>query len=165
MRKDTIISDYIGEVNINYPSHPTYKDAKLNKETFDFRYEKLKQIIPEGSVCLDIGSHRGNITILFAVCAGETGKVLAFEPNFHCYEPLTQSIKDNPNFNILPFNVGCTEETKKYIFNFANDQHGFNNGGYYKESKNNANKQLAKTAHNHEVEVDGVNTLEFLKEN
>ena len=149
MRKDSITSDYVGEININYPSHPTYKDAKLNKETFDFRYGKLKQIIPEGSVCLDIGSHIGNFTLLFAACAGKTGKVLAFEPNIHCYEPLTQTIKDNPNLNILPFNVGCTEETKKYIFNFANDQYGFNNGGYYKESKNNANKQLAEKVHNH----------------
>ena len=105
MRKDSINSDHVGKININYPSHQTYKDAKLNKETFDFRYEKLKQIIPEGSVCLDIGSHIGNFTILFAACAGETGKVLAFEPNFHCYEPLTQTIKDNPNFNILPFDI------------------------------------------------------------
>jgi len=162
MRKDTITSDYVGELNINYPSHPMWEGAKLDKEIFDFQYEKLKQIIPEGSVCLDIGSHIGNFTLLFAACAGKNGKVLAFEPNIHCYEPLVQTIKDNPNFNILPFNVGCTEETKKYIFNFANDQWGFNNGGYYKESKNDANKYLSKEIHNHEVEVDGVNTLEFL---
>jgi FkbM family methyltransferase len=165
MRKDSINSDYVGEVNINYPSHPVYKEAKLSKETFDFRYEKLKQIIPEGSICLDIGSHIGNFTILFAACAGKTGKVLAFEPNIHCYEPLTQTIKDNPKFNIIPFNVGCTEETKKYTFNFANNEWGFNNGGYYKESKNPQNKALAERVHNHEVEVDGINTLEFLNSN
>lgn len=162
MRKDTIISDYVGEVNINYPSYPSYREAKLDKEIFDFRYEKLKQIIPEGSVCLDIGSHIGNFTLLFAACAGEKGKVLAFEPNIHCFEPLVQTAKDNSLLNILPFNVGCTEETKKYIFNFANDQFGFNNGGYYKESQNQANKRLSETVHNHEVEVDGINTLEFL---
>ena len=165
MKKYSITSDHIGEVNINYPSHPTYKDAKLDKETFDFQYEKLKQIIPEGSICLDIGSHVGNFTLLFAACAGKTGKVLAFEPNIHCYEPLIQTVKDNPNLNILPFNVGCTEETKKYIFNFANDQYGFNNGGYYKESKNETNKYLAENIHNHEVEVDGINTLDFIQEN
>ena len=162
MRKDSIISDYIGEVNINFPSFPVYKDAKLNKEIFDYRHEKLKQIIPNGSVCLDIGSHIGNFTLLFASCAGPEGKVLAFEPNIHCYEPLTQTIKDNPNFNIEAFNVGCTEETKKYTFNFAQEEFGFNNGGYYKESKNDLNKLLSNGAHGHEVEVDGVNTLDFL---
>ena len=106
-----------------------------------------------------------NFTLLFASCAGKKGKVLAFEPNPHCYEPLKQTIKDNPSFNIIPFNVGCTEETKKYIFNFANGNYGFNNGGYYKESKNEANKHLSKNVHNHELEVNGINTYEFIKEN
>ena len=165
MRKDSINSDHVGKININYPSHQTYKDAKLNKETFDFRYEKLKQFIPEGSTCLDIGSHIGNFTLLFASCAGKTGKVLAFEPNPHCYGPLTETVKDNPNLNIIPINVGCTEKTKKYTFNFANDQYGFNNGGYYKESKNEANKHLSENIHNHEIEVDGINTLDFLNKN
>ena len=32
MRKDSIISDHVGQININYPDHPTYKDAKLNKD-------------------------------------------------------------------------------------------------------------------------------------
>lgn len=165
MRKDSIKSDHVGKVNINYPEHITYKNAKLNKEVFDFRHEKLKKFIPEGSVCLDIGAHIGNFTLLFASCAGKKGKVLAFEPNPHCYEPLKETIKDNPKFNIIPFNVGCTEETKKYVFNFANNNYGFNNGGYYKESKNEANKHLSKNVHNHELEVNGVNTYEFLKNN
>ncbi len=165
MRKDQIISDHVGEININFPTHPTYKEAKLNKLVFDFRHEKLKKFIPEGSVCLDIGAHIGHFTLMFASCAGNSGKVLAFEPNIECYNPLVQTVKDNPNFNIIPFNLGCTEETKKYIFNFANDQYGVNNGGYYKESKNDHNKYLSKNAHNKEVEIDGVNTLDFLKSN
>ena len=157
MRKDTIISDHVGKVHINYPSHPSYGEAKLDKETFDFQYEKLKQIIPKGSVCLDIGSHIGYFTLLFGACAGKTGSVLAFEPNIHCYEPLTQTVKDNSNLNIIPFNVGCTEETKKYIFNFANDSYGFNNGGYYKESKNKTKKYLAENIHNHEEKQTSFN--------
>jgi len=45
-----------------------------------FLTEVVKKEIKEGGVVLDIGSHIGYFTLIFARLVGKTGKVFAFEP-------------------------------------------------------------------------------------
>ena len=40
-------------------------DDKININTFKFRYDKFSEIIPEGSIVLDIGAHVGGFSLIF----------------------------------------------------------------------------------------------------
>ena len=133
-------------------------------EAFKFRHEKFSELIPKGSIVLDIGAHVGGFSLVFGSCVGETGKVLAFEPNPKTYGVLVENAKNNPSFNIIPHNTAATPETKKYIFNYS-DPNIFNNGmngGYFNELKHGSQ---IKKFHLTEVEVDGINVVNFLNEN
>lgn len=138
-------------------------DDKIDINTFKFRHDKFSEIIPEGCVVLDIGAHVGGFSLLFGSCVGKKGKVLAFEPNPKTFESLQQKAKDNPLFNIIPYNYACTKEKGKFTFNYSDPSFGTGmNGGFFDSLK--LGDQI-KQFHNHQIEVNGVNILEFLNEN
>ena len=144
----------IGEVKLSTP---------FKADGFKFRHEKFSEVIPKNSVVLDIGAHTGYFSALFGSCVGEEGKVLAFEPNPRTYEELIKTAEYNPKFNIIPHNLACTLENKKYTFNYSDPSHGSGmNGGFL--SKLEAAEHINKF-HNHQIEVNGVNVTDFLNEN
>jgi FkbM family methyltransferase len=135
----------------------------IDKDTFKFRYDKLSELIPEGSVVLDIGAHVGMFSLLFGSCVGDTGKVISFEPNPTVFNVLKQHIENN-QFNIEAHNLACTLENKKYIFNYS-DPNIYNtgmNGGYFDPL---THGDRIKQFHSYELEVNGVNILDFLNKN
>jgi FkbM family methyltransferase len=136
----------------------------FNPDTFKFRHEKFSELIPEGSVVLDIGAHVGSFALVFASCVGKDGKVIAFEPNNKTYNVMLENIKTNPQFNIEAHNVACTPETKKYTFNYT-DPKIYNNGMNGGLFEGLAHKDGLNQVHNIKVEVDGVNTTDFLNKN
>ena len=73
-----------GEINLAMP---------LDEKTFLFRYEKFSELIPKGSIVLDIGAHVGGFSIIFGSCVGKEGKVLAFEPNSITFETLAENAR------------------------------------------------------------------------
>ena len=149
--------------NIESIGNVTFHE-QFDIEAFKFRHEKFSELIPKGSIVLDIGAHVGSFSLVFGSCVGETGKVLAFEPNPKTYGVLVENAKNNPSFNIIPHNTAATPETKKYIFNYS-DPNIFNNGmngGYFNELKHGSQ---IKKFHLTEVEVDGINVVNFLNEN
>ena len=148
--------------NIESIGNVTFHE-QFDIEAFKFRHEKFSELIPKGSIVLDIGAHVGSFSLVFGSCVGETGKVLAFEPNPKTYGVLVENAKNNPSFNIIPHNTAATPETKKYIFNYS-DPNIFNNGmngGYFNELKHGSQ---IKKFHLTEVEVDGINVVNFLNE-
>jgi FkbM family methyltransferase len=137
---------------------------KLDHDAFKFRHEKFSELIPKNSIVLDIGAAVGYFSMVFGSCVGEKGKVLSFEPNKISFPVLNENAKNNPKFNIIPHNVACTPETKKYIFNYS-DPNVYNlgmNGGYFDELNMGDN---IKNFHSTKMEVDGVNIYDFLNEN
>jgi len=145
----------IGKVNFH-----DYFDDKA----FTFRHEKFSELIPENSIVLDIGAHSGYFSIVFGSCVGATGKVLAFEPNPKVYEVLKENSKNNPKFNIIPYNLACTPENKNYIFNYS-DPNIYNtgmNGGLF---DNLEHGDQIKSFHAYKVDVVGVNVVDFLNKN
>ena len=56
-------------------------DNEVFPDVFEFRHEKFSQVIPEGSVVLDIGAHVGGFSMMFASCVGKEGKVISFDYN------------------------------------------------------------------------------------
>jgi len=137
---------------------------KINTETFKFRHEKFCQIIEKDSIVLDIGAHVGSFSLIFATCVGQNGKVLAFEPNPVTFEKLKLKAELNSQFNIVPHNYACTKERGKFTFNYS-DPNTFGtgmNGGFFDSLDFGED---IKKFHNYKVEVDGINVLDFLKEN
>lgn len=146
--------------NVNKFGNLSFKH-NFSVETFLFRHEKFSQLIDSNCVVLDIGAHSGVFTFLFATCAN---KVIAFEPNPTVYESLLVNINANPAFtNIIPYQLACTKETKKYVFNYSNPKvYGDgSNGGLLDSLQDTRFKQF----HDTQIEVDGVNINDFLQTN
>ena len=136
---------------------------KLDLETFQFRHEKFSELIPEDAIVLDIGAHVGGFSIMFGSCVPK-GKVLAFEPNPKTYEVLVQNSKNNPSYNIIPYNHAATQETKPYTFYYSDPEvygNGMNGGNFDAIDRKDEVKQF----HSTPVEVSGVNVYNFLLEN
>jgi FkbM family methyltransferase len=135
----------------------------LNLEAFAFRHEKFSELIPEDSIVLDIGAHVGSFSIVFGSCVPK-GKVLAFEPNPLTFKTLEKNSKDNPDYNIIPYNHAATLETKNYTFYYSDPEtygNGMNGGNFDAIDR----KDEAKQFHSTPVEVSGVNVYNFLLEN
>jgi len=142
--------------------NPSFHE-KLDLEAFQFRNEKFSELIPKDSIVLDIGAHVGGFSIVFGSCVPE-GKVLAFEPNPHTFKVLEENAKNNPSFNIIPYNHAATLETKNYTFYYSDPEtygNGMNGGNFDAIGR----KDEAKQFHSTPVEVSGVNVYNFLLEN
>ena len=135
----------------------------LNLEAFTFRHEKFSELIPEDSIVLDVGAHVGGFSIVFGSCVPK-GKVLAFEPNPLTFKTLEKNTKDNPDYNIIPYNYAATQESKPYTFYYSDPERYGNgmNGGNFNDIKNGSQ---IKQFHTTPVEVKGVNLYDFLLEN
>ena len=142
--------------------NPSFHE-KLDLEAFQFRHEKFSELIPEDAIVLDIGAHVGGFSIIFGSCVPK-GKVLAFEPNPKTYEVLVQNSKNNPSYNIIPYNHAATQETKSYTFYYSDPEvygNGMNGGNFDAIDRKDEVKQF----HSTPVEVSGVNVYNFLLEN
>jgi len=135
----------------------------LNIDSFEFKYKKFSELIPEDSIVLDIGAHVGGFSIIFGKCV-PNGKVLAFEPNPKTFNILKENADNNPELNIIPFNFAATKETKSYTFYYSDPNRFGNgmNGGNFDEV---ALGEQIKQSHNYPVEVSGINIYDFLLEN
>ncbi len=76
--------------------------------------------IKEGDIVVDCGSYHGAFTLLASKLVGETGKVIAFEPDDKNFEKLLHNIKLNNMKNIIPINKGVWSEDTTLKFNNKN---------------------------------------------
>jgi len=87
-------------------------------------YEKeqtsfMCKIIKKEDCCLDLGSHVGFFTMLFARLVGKDGKVFSFEPVKEGHNFQKKSVKKNRFSNIKLFNFALgdvVEDKKAYVF-------------------------------------------------
>jgi FkbM family methyltransferase len=70
----------------------------------------LNNNLKPGDVFVDVGAHVGYYTLLAAKLVGETGKVIAVEPNPPTIVRLEKDIALNPFKNILVQKVACTDK-------------------------------------------------------
>ena len=144
-------------------SRKIISDDKIDMDVFEFRHNKLSEVIQKDSIVLDIGAHVGGFSLIFGSCVGEKGKVLAFEPNPKTFESLKYKADNNPLFNIIPYNYACTKEKGKFTFNYSDPRFGTGmNGGFFDSLD--LGDQI-KQFHGYQLEVEGINVLEFLNEN
>ena len=135
----------------------------FNPIRFQFKSQVFKQLIPEDSIVIDIGAHDGFMSLMFESCVGKKGKVLAFEPNPTTFEHLKRYIELN-SLKIIPYNLAVTPENKKYTFNYTDAEvwGTATNGGFFDNLEgSNGLKQV----HSQQVEVNGVNIIDFIYTN
>jgi FkbM family methyltransferase len=79
------------------------------RPTLEFLIGKLRP----GDCVYDIGAATGLYTVFLAKAVGETGEVMAFEPEDHTYERLREHLDLNQLTNVRAFNVAMGEAEGK----------------------------------------------------
>lgn len=71
-----------------------------------------EKFVKPGDVVLDVGANIGYYSIIFSKLAGDSGKVIAFEPTKHYRDVLLKNIKANKCYNIAvePFGLSDSEQ-------------------------------------------------------
>lgn len=64
----------------------------------------VKDIVSEGTTCVDVGAHIGYFTLIMARLVGDSGRVIAFEPETNNFQLLIKNIEINGYNNITPVN-------------------------------------------------------------
>ena len=73
----------------------------------------IKKEIKEGDVVLDLGANIGYYTLLFAKLVGESGRVIAIEPDPGNFSLLKKNVEANNYKNIELFQAAATDYTGK----------------------------------------------------
>jgi FkbM family methyltransferase len=84
-----------------------------------YEYEKqllFQQIVTEGSVVYDIGSHSGFYTLLASVLVGRSGKVVAFEPNPNNLYYLKEHLQLNHIENVIVIEAAVSDSRGEVSF-------------------------------------------------
>ena len=122
-------------VNTNPPFKFYHWNHPLNlAETFSQKeLDKIKSVIKPGDYVIDIGAYTGDTTIPYAIAAGESGFIAAFEPNPLTRQVLDENIKVNnlgENVEVYPFAVSNESGRKSlsYTGNMCNGGFGAVNG-------------------------------------
>ena len=83
----------------------------LKGQTLEEKF--LSSLNLTGKNCYDIGSHVGILTIFFAKSTGDTGRVIAFEPNPETYLKMKKNTELNDLNNVALFNIGIGKKHEK----------------------------------------------------
>ena len=68
--------------------------------------EPVMKYIPVGGTVIDVGAYIGDHTITFLSMVGETGKVVAFEPNPIAMQCMRHNLRDYPNVVLMQCALG-----------------------------------------------------------
>lgn len=66
----------------------------------------IKNSLKKGGVFIDVGASVGLMSVFASAVVGQSGKVLAFEPQVERFSFLKKNIQLNHLVNVLPFNIG-----------------------------------------------------------
>ena len=98
-----------------------------------FLFESLMEIHPElgGKVIWDIGAHFGYTSMLFAVLAGDKGKVYAFEPNPYNLDRFKFHLEHNNGISnkIKLLDIALSNKTGKVRFSISSNVDGSQSTG------------------------------------
>jgi FkbM family methyltransferase len=87
--------------NIMYLDLKDSMNLSLNKIYEPYETQLISSIIEPGDVVLDIGTHIGYYTLIFAKLVGQNGKVFAFEPEPTNFQLLERNVRVNGYSNVI----------------------------------------------------------------
>lgn len=111
--------------NIKYHRwlHPYQGNWEISYLFTEEILNNISKLINKQSTVIDIGAQVGYMSVAYSLFAK---KVISFEPNPVAYEILEKNT--NLNSNIIPYNVGISDESKTECFHYSD--YGFCNGGF-----------------------------------
>lgn len=71
-------------------------------------WDAIAPVLSEGSVLLDVGAHIGYFSLKGSVKVGQTGRVVAFEPNPQTVALLRDNVAVNHAQNVIVEQIACT---------------------------------------------------------
>ena len=81
----------------------------------------LKQLTRPGDIFVDVGANVGFYTAIARKWVGDSGMVIAFEPNFYCIELMKLSFSSDANVVVVPKALGSEKRTAKlYVPSLGN---------------------------------------------
>lgn len=88
-----------------YNKNDMYVGKSLEKygEYSDFEMVLLRQLIPKGGLVVEVGSNMGAHTVPIAQAVGDSGLVVAFEPQRALHSIICANAALNQLFNVIPF--------------------------------------------------------------
>ena len=98
----------------------------------EFETDLVKKEIHKGDVVIDIGANIGCYTIMFAKLVGDSGKVIAFEPDPTNYELLKKNIEINGFTNVILEQKALSDNPGKMMLSLNNE----NTAGHHLDFKN-----------------------------
>lgn len=142
----------IGKVEFANWNNPLVESFQLNAKMIAF----FKQFIKPGDLAIDICANIGDTTVPIALCAGNNGLTLGFDPNPYVYKILEANAalnKDKTNIQPIPFAISTTEES----YYFVSSEASFGNGGISESRKSKHGKFV------YPAKIKGVNLKKFLE--
>lgn len=111
-----------GPVWTQYRGIPIYVDPRQSVESQIYHRGEYEPLVTDcidnhmenGMLSMDIGAHVGVHTIPLHQAVGQTGKVIAFEPNPIHFEKLSETIERNDIDNIELINVAVSNEAGQF---------------------------------------------------
>ena len=141
-----------GTVRFAQWQHPFSQPLKLDSGHVDF----YRQFIQPGDFVIDIGAHIGDTTIPMALAAGNTGTVMALEPNKYVFRIMEENAGLNPDkTNIIPLCIAATAEDGVFSFNYSDAS--FCNGGFLSK------REVLDRHHKYTLEIQGRNLDQLLR--
>jgi FkbM family methyltransferase len=151
---DTFNLKELGAIKFANWSNPLVDAKDISQNNVDF----FKKLVPEGSMCIDIGANIGEHSVAMALAVGKSGMVLSFDPNPIVFNILKANSELNTDLtNIKPFNCAISETDSEYYYNSS--EASFSNGGISVEKVNKHGK------FQFEQKIKGVNLDTFLHQN
>tara|TARA_B100000131_G_C18095357_1_gene603790 strand:+ start:257 stop:1141 length:885 start_codon:yes stop_codon:yes gene_type:complete len=103
-----------------------FSDASRYFDEFREDAAFYSKVLKEGDVVVDIGARDGDSVLPLRACVGESGKVLAFDPNPYEYPNLVANVQLNNFKNVETYDFGIAKQDGEQEFLYSDD---FYNGG------------------------------------
>jgi FkbM family methyltransferase len=91
--------------------HPMADSAFVVGEYEPGCVRALREHLPEGSVCVDVGANVGYFSILMSQIVGKQGQTIAFEPMPETVEVLRENIEVNHLENVIVVAAAASDES------------------------------------------------------
>lgn len=115
--------------------------------------------LKEGDVIVDCGAYAGEFTLYAAIAVGNTGKVIAFEPDSQNYERLVNNIKLNNLTNVIAVPKGVWSQNT--VLGFNNSHSGVSSFLFDGKAESTINVPVVRL--DDELSENGIRKVDFIK--
>lgn len=122
--KDDLLRLEVGGIDVRFQIHSPQESRMLESMGGEGSERHILELFIDmlrpGDVVYDIGSNIGLYAVILAKAVGETGSIVAFEPESQSYAHLCQNLTLNHLHNVRPFQIALGDYTGQASFDRRN---------------------------------------------